>query len=97
MEHIQYLDWPDHGAPMSSSGQFIDYVRFARQLNNNSQNLDEVIRPILVHCSAGIGRTGAFILLDSALSLLDAGMPVDPLNLVRLMRDQRPMMLQTSV
>lgn len=96
VEHVQYLDWPDHGAPLSATWQFIDYVRFARQLN--SQELeDEEIAPILVHCSAGIGRTGAFILLDSAMSLLDAGLPVDPIALVRLMRDQRPMMLQTSV
>ena len=90
VDHLQYLDWPDHGAPMTPTWQFIDYVRSIRQLNGDSG-------AILVHCSAGIGRTGAFILLDAALHWLDAGMAVDPIQLVRLMRDQRAMMLQTSV
>ncbi len=91
ISHVQYLEWPDHGAPILAS-QFLDYVRHIQRLDSNDD--DEVV---LVHCSAGIGRTGAFILLDSAIRLVEANCPVNPIYLIKMMRDQRPMMLQTSV
>lgn len=50
--------------------------------------------PVIVHCSAGIGRTGVLILMDTALSLLEAREPVYPLDIVQAMRDQRPCMVQ---
>lgn len=94
ISHVQYLEWPDHGAPALAS-QFLDYVRHIQKLESNFDNDQETT--ILVHCSAGIGRTGAFILLDSAMRLINAGYPVNPIQLIKMMRDQRPMMLQTSV
>lgn len=94
ISHVQYLEWPDHGAPVLAS-QFLDYVRHIQRLDNNVEGGEETV--VLVHCSAGIGRTGAFILLDSALRLIDADCPVNPIQLIKMMRDQRPMMLQTSV
>jgi len=56
-----------------------------------------VVEPIIVHCSAGIGRTGMIILLETAFCLIEAGQPVYPLEIVRQMRNQRAMMVQTSV
>lgn len=56
-----------------------------------------VVEPVIIHCSAGIGRTGVIILLETALCLIEAGQPVYPLEIVRQMRDQRAMMVQTSV
>ncbi|XP_055308006.1 tyrosine-protein phosphatase non-receptor type 4-like [Sitodiplosis mosellana] len=50
--------------------------------------------PIIVHCSAGIGRTGMLILMDTAISLLNVNEPVYPLDIVKNMRDQRPCMVQ---
>ena len=94
ISHVQYLEWPDHGAPALAS-QFLDYVRYIQKLESSFDNHQETI--VLVHCSAGIGRTGAFILLDSAMHLINAGYPVNPIQLIKMMRDQRPMMLQTSV
>lgn len=47
--------------------------------------------------SAGIGRTGVLITMETALSLLDEGQPVFPLDIVKTLRDQRPMMVQTTV
>lgn len=47
--------------------------------------------------SAGIGRTGVLIAMETALSLLDRGRPVFPLDIVRALRDQRAMMVQTTV
>jgi len=89
VSHVQYLDWPDHGAPVSAS-QFLDYVHYTQSLHSG-------LYPVVVHCSAGIGRTGAFILLDASLHSIRLGKGVNPISLVRSMRDQRPMMVQTSM
>lgn len=53
--------------------------------------------PTIVHCSAGIGRTGVLILMDTALALLEAKEPVYPLDIVQAMRDQRASMVQNVV
>lgn len=53
--------------------------------------------PIVVHCSAGIGRTGVLILMDTALALMEAKEPVYPLDIVQAMRDQRACMVQNVV
>ncbi|XP_011186095.1 tyrosine-protein phosphatase non-receptor type 4 [Zeugodacus cucurbitae] len=50
--------------------------------------------PVIVHCSAGIGRTGVLILMDTALGLMEIREPVYPLDIVRTMRDQRACMVQ---
>jgi len=47
--------------------------------------------------SAGIGRTGVLITMETAMCLIEANQPVCPLNIVRQMRDQRAMLIQTSV
>lgn len=53
--------------------------------------------PVIVHCSAGIGRTGVLILMDTALSLMATKEPVYPLDIVLAMRDQRACMVQNVV
>lgn len=50
--------------------------------------------PVIVHCSAGIGRTGVLILMDTALALMETKEPVYPLYIVQTMRDQRACMVQ---
>lgn len=52
--------------------------------------------PTVVHCSAGIGRTGVLLLMDTSLQLMAAGLPVYPLQLMRSMREKRPMLVQTA-
>lgn len=52
---------------------------------------------ILNHSSAGIGRTGVLITMETGMSLLDRGKPVFPLEIVKTLRDQRAMMVQTTV
>ncbi|KAK6025658.1 Protein-tyrosine phosphatase [Ostertagia ostertagi] len=54
------------------------------------------VDPIVVHCSAGIGRTGVLILMETAACLVEANEPVYPLDIVRVMRDQRAMAIQTA-
>ncbi|XKL66206.1 hypothetical protein PGB90_009626 [Kerria lacca] len=85
---MQYLAWPDHGVPddISRFFTFTENVRRARA---------GMVEPAIVHCSAGIGRTGVLILMETAMCLIEANEPVYPLDIVRQMRDQRVMMIQT--
>lgn len=87
---MQYLAWPDHGVPESPELflSFTERVREARQ---------DAKAPIVVHCSAGIGRTGVLVLMETALCLMEAGEPIYPLDIVQTMREQRAMMIQNAV
>lgn len=53
--------------------------------------------PMVVHCSAGVGRTGVLILAECALELLARGQPLYPLEMLRAARAQRPMCIQNAV
>lgn len=89
ISHMQYLAWPDHGVPDDATDflEFIGRVRNAR---------DAMVEPTIVHCSAGIGRTGVLILMETAMCLIEANEPVYPLEITRTMRDQRAMLIQTA-
>lgn len=50
----------------------------------------------MVHCSAGIGRTGVLITMETAMTLMEKEKPVYPLEIITLMREQRAMLVQTS-
>lgn len=86
---MAYLSWPDHGVP-DNDDEFVDFVEKVR-----SRRQGHSLCPTVVHCSAGIGRTGVVILMESALYLIEANQPVYPLELTRIMRDQRASMIQT--
>ncbi|XP_041432657.1 tyrosine-protein phosphatase non-receptor type 4 isoform X4 [Xenopus laevis] len=88
LTQIQYTAWPDHGVPDDSS-DFLDFVSLVRQRRSHH---DE---PVVVHCSAGIGRTGVLITMETAMCLMECSQAVYPLDIVRTMRDQRAMMIQT--
>jgi protein tyrosine phosphatase len=57
--HLQYTEWPDFGQP-SSCAAFLSLVTNVDTVNNTSG-------PLLTHCSAGIGRTGTFIVVHAVL------------------------------
>uniref|UniRef100_A0A5K3ELN1 Protein-tyrosine-phosphatase n=1 Tax=Mesocestoides corti TaxID=53468 RepID=A0A5K3ELN1_MESCO len=86
---LQYVTWPDHGVP-GDCGDLIEFVEQMRQLRGEINSV-----PAVVHCSAGIGRTGVVILLDTAVDMIRAGSPVDPLEMVHQMRNYREMLIQT--
>uniref|UniRef100_A0A4X2KW51 Tyrosine-protein phosphatase non-receptor type n=1 Tax=Vombatus ursinus TaxID=29139 RepID=A0A4X2KW51_VOMUR len=86
--HLQYVAWPDHGVPEDSS-DFLEFVTYMRAMRVENE-------PILVHCSAGIGRTGVLVTMETAMCLIERSQPVYPLDIIRKMRDQRAMMVQTS-
>ncbi|XP_071592927.1 tyrosine-protein phosphatase non-receptor type 3 isoform X6 [Heliangelus exortis] len=86
--HLQYVAWPDHGVP-DDSMDFLEFVTCMRPKRVENE-------PVLVHCSAGIGRTGVLVTMETAMCLIERNQPVYPLDIVRKMRDQRAMMVQTS-
>ncbi|XP_015524862.1 tyrosine-protein phosphatase non-receptor type 4 isoform X3 [Neodiprion pinetum] len=87
--HMQYCAWPDHGVP-SDWRQFTTFTERVRAARTG------MVEPAVVHCSAGIGRTGVLVLMETALCLMEANQPVYPLDIVRSMRDQRAMMIQNA-
>ncbi|XP_022105240.1 tyrosine-protein phosphatase non-receptor type 9-like isoform X2 [Acanthaster planci] len=99
--HMQFTSWPDFGTPRSAQAmlEFREEVR--RYQAKAVEELGSVWTshplgpPILVHCSAGIGRTGTFCTLDISLSRLEDVHTVDICNTVRRMRAQRAFSIQT--
>lgn len=87
---MQYVGWPDHGVP-DSPGLFLRFTERVRELRQDTTV------PVIVHCSAGIGRTGVLILMETAMCLIEANEPVYPLDIVKMMRSQRAMMIQNAV
>ncbi|XP_014389910.1 PREDICTED: tyrosine-protein phosphatase non-receptor type 3 isoform X8 [Myotis brandtii] len=88
--HLQYVAWPDHGVPDDSS-DFLEFVNYVRSLRVAAE-------PVLVHCRycGLLGRTGVLVTMETAMCLIERNLPVYPLDIVRKMRDQRAMMVQTS-
>ncbi|CAC5379813.1 Tyrosine-protein phosphatase non-receptor type 5,Receptor-type tyrosine-protein phosphatase R,Receptor-type tyrosine-protein phosphatase eta,Tyrosine-protein phosphatase 10D,Tyrosine-protein phosphatase non-receptor type 7,Receptor-type tyrosine-protein phosphatase O,Receptor-type tyrosine-protein phosphatase beta [Mytilus coruscus] len=87
VHHYHFTQWPDHGVPDSTK-----LVNFYRAVKNNNRDQHG---PLLVHCSAGIGRTGTFIAIDS---LYEHGKSVGYVNIVeyvKIMRKDRLNMIQT--
>ena len=90
VKHYQYITWPDYGVPKSIS-PFTTLKR--RVLSSWSRDKG----PILVHCSAGVGRTGTFIAIDIALEQAKREKTVDIAGVVTRVRQQRMKMVQTEV
>lgn len=73
---IQYLGWPDHGVPEMEESydnfikMFTSIEDFEKKYDKNQKNNKPI--PVLVHCSAGIGRTGVFVTLYSLYKEINA-------------------------
>jgi len=69
--HLLYAAWPDHGIPeQEHRAGLLNFIRFVDQINKDLRGLEataDAEPPIMVHCSAGVGRTGSFIALSSLL------------------------------
>ncbi|KAJ2992805.1 hypothetical protein NUW58_g2045 [Xylaria curta] len=66
--HLLYRRWPDFGVPrVEDHGSFFELMKLSRTLNSSTRN------PRIIHCSAGVGRTGTFIALETLMREIDEG------------------------
>lgn len=90
-EVVQYhfTSWPDHSVPRDT----IAFLMFHHKLKTT---LVADPGPVIIHCSAGVGRTGSFIAIDSLMEQMDTEKVVDVYGFVAQMRKQRNYMVQTE-
>ncbi|MEE6482978.1 hypothetical protein FKM82_013394 [Ascaphus truei] len=91
VRHFHYTVWPDHGVPENTSTiiQFRNLVR--EYMDERKSN-----GPSIVHCSAGVGRTGTLIALDYLMQQVEKEKRVGSYSFVKKMRMNRPLMVQTE-
>ena len=88
---FHFTGWPDHGVPQNG----VTLINFIKRVRTAHPYTDS--RPLLVHCSAGVGRTGAFIVLDSMLQRMKAEENLNIYEFLKQLRAQRVLMVQTQV
>ncbi|KAF6024900.1 Ptprm [Bugula neritina] len=88
VRQYHYTAWPDHGVPDSMS----PFISFYKKIKTETYRIDGAL---LVHCSAGVGRTGTFIAMSNLLEQAEMHQQVDFFECVKKMRANRPSMVQT--
>ncbi|NXF01737.1 PTPRJ phosphatase, partial [Smithornis capensis] len=91
VRQFHFTSWPDHGVP-ETTDLLINFRYLVHQYN--CQN--PIDSPTLVHCSAGVGRTGTFIAIDRLIQQMEMENIVDVYGVVYDLRMHRPLMVQTE-
>uniref|UniRef100_A0A8C5MWF0 Tyrosine-protein phosphatase non-receptor type 23 n=1 Tax=Leptobrachium leishanense TaxID=445787 RepID=A0A8C5MWF0_9ANUR len=92
--HLQFSSWPELGLPDSKG----NLLRFIQEVHSHYLHQRPLHTPIVVHCSSGVGRTGAFCIMYAAVQEIEAGNGIPDLaELVKKMRQQRKHMLQEKL
>lgn len=84
IKHYQYRNWPDFGVPDCPD----TFLEFLNEVQKEGV-LQDVNKPVAVHCSAGIGRSGTFVMVDSSLVLISKSIELNVINLLIALRKQR--------
>ena len=87
--HYQFTEWPDHRVPADKLCM-IAFIKHIRQFHPPEGP------PLVVHCSAGVGRTGTFIVLDAMLQMMEQEGTLNIYEYVMSIREQRMRMVQTE-
>lgn len=96
--HYHFQVWPDHGVP-SDPGCVLNFLQDVNSRQNQIAQSGITPGPICVHCSAGIGRTGTFIVIDMILDQIDRqglDTEIDIQRTIQLVRSQRSGLVQTE-
>ncbi|XP_064434480.1 tyrosine-protein phosphatase non-receptor type 11 isoform X4 [Mirounga angustirostris] len=89
-----FRTWPDHGVP-SDPGGVLDFLE---EVHHKQESIMDA-GPVVVHCSAGIGRTGTFIVIDILIDIIrEKGVDcdIDVPKTIQMVRSQRSGMVQTE-
>ena len=93
--HFHFQAWPDYGVP-SDQGCVLNFLE---DVNSKQESLETRPGPIVVHCSAGIGRTGTFIVIDMIIDQIKMhglDCEIDIQRTIHMVRNQRSGMVQTE-
>ncbi|KPP66776.1 hypothetical protein Z043_114689, partial [Scleropages formosus] len=90
IRQFHFTAWPDHGVPETTE-LLINFRYLVREHMNQFQN-----SPAVVHCSAGVGRTGTFIAIDRLIYQIEQDGVVDVFGTIHNMRMHRTLMVQTE-
>uniref|UniRef100_A0A8C8AIU0 Receptor-type tyrosine-protein phosphatase eta n=1 Tax=Otus sunia TaxID=257818 RepID=A0A8C8AIU0_9STRI len=91
VRQFHFTSWPDHGVPETT-----DLLINFRHLVHEYSSQNPIDSPTLVHCSAGVGRTGTFIAIDRLIQQVEMENTVDVYGVVYDLRMHRPLMVQTE-
>ena len=89
VKQFQFTAWPDHGVPDHPT-PFLMFLRRIKAVNPPESG------PMIIHCSAGVGRTGCFIVIDSMIERLKYDNTIDIYGHVTSLRAQRNYTVQTE-
>uniref|UniRef100_A0A7N6A887 protein-tyrosine-phosphatase n=1 Tax=Anabas testudineus TaxID=64144 RepID=A0A7N6A887_ANATE len=87
---LHFTSWPDFGVPFTPIGM-LKFLKKVKAVNPSYAG------PIVVHCSAGVGRTGTFIVIDSMIDMMHMEQRVDVFGFVSRIREQRCQLIQTDM
>jgi protein tyrosine phosphatase len=90
VKQFHYTGWPDFGVPDHPH----PVLAFIRRLSNFKRTTSG---PDIIHCSAGVGRTGTLITIQSMMQMIEEEGQVDIFNFILGMRRQRSYLVQTEV
>jgi protein tyrosine phosphatase len=93
--HLQYRDWPDFGVPQTTK-PLKELLSLSSKFKQRAAAVYNLVGPMVVHCSAGVGRTGVFIAAHITLEKLKNNLPVNIQETVRRLRSQRQGMIRTQ-
>ncbi|XP_030845976.1 receptor-type tyrosine-protein phosphatase alpha-like [Strongylocentrotus purpuratus] len=86
---FHFTEWPDKGVPKHTSS----LLKFIKEVKADH---GQYTHPLIIHCSAGVGRTGVVISIDSVVAHAKTTRMVDVFNFVTNIRQKRPYMVQTQ-